>query len=405
MSVSPSVRRPHPTVEAELALLLASTLERRRANHERLEALSRSASEDLLLATLNRHRLSQIAISRLHELGASKLAQGLAARLAPRQRLTRMRSLTQEVLTHSLLAALEEQRVPAVPLKGATLAHRLYGDAAMREANDIDLLVSPEHLEAAIAVIRERFGYSSPSDVLTRDGRPLLHFSLTHPQGSSRVDLHWRVHWYESRSGAVMMRRTITEDGVRRLALCDDLACLLLFYARDGFVGIAPLATIAAWWDRYGVQLPPAGLRNLAAEFPELTPALTVAAHLASELVGAPLAPEMSLPWQSLRSRCHRASRLANWQLAARDEQIRAEVALVDLLLAPAGTKWQFLRRQVLIPREELVRRLPELPRKSPRLAVAQARHAIATTGRFGIALGVTRAGRSRCALPVGDAR
>ena len=40
-----------------------------------------------------------------------------------------------------LLSLLEEQGIPAVPYKGPTLAQRLYGDLALREFGDLDIMI------------------------------------------------------------------------------------------------------------------------------------------------------------------------------------------------------------------------------------------------------------------------
>ena len=45
-----------------------------------------------------------------------------------------------------------------------------------------------------------------------------------------------------------------------------------------------------------------------------------------------------------------RAARLANWRIAGKDEQIYADIAMVDLLLTPPAQAWSSVRRQVLLP-------------------------------------------------------
>jgi hypothetical protein len=51
---------------------------------------------------------------------------------------------------------------------------------------------------------------------------------------------------------AAVLERSLLVDGMRRLEPVEQLAALLLFYARDGFLGLRFVADIAAWWDRHG---------------------------------------------------------------------------------------------------------------------------------------------------------
>ena len=180
---------------------------------------------------------------------------------------------------------------------------------------DVDLLLAGEHLEQAAAVLRTRFGYGAPRGARRAGGRPILHYRLDHAQGLPTIELHWRLHWYEDRSGCAMVRRATADQGIGRLAPADELAALLLVYARDGFAGIRPLADLAAWWDHYGNQLPTGRLAAFSQEFPELAPALWVAAILADRLAGVP-ATELGLRKPRDRAPC--APGDAAGELAAR---------------------------------------------------------------------------------------
>jgi hypothetical protein len=213
----------------------------------------------------------------------------------------------------------------------------------MRASNDIDVLVAPEDLERAVEVAHA-LGYARPDDRVDAAGRPLLHFTL---RGSAdELELHWRVHWYEERFAARALARSRPSrvEG-RRFAPADELAMLLLFYARDAFAGLRLAADVAAWWDRYGEDVEPEALRALVAEEPALAPALATASAAASRLTGV---PDLVAP-----SRANRlALRLANWTRRGSNDQLSAETALVDLLLSPPSGRRAFVRRQVLVPAE-----------------------------------------------------
>jgi hypothetical protein len=130
------------------------------------------------------------------------------------------------------------------------------------------------------------------------------------------------------------------------MALPHELASLLLFYAREGFVGLRDLAAIAAWWDRYGSDLPAPGLANFAQQFPELAPALTTSAAVAAELAGLPLAA-LGLDQRGAAARARRAQHFADPQPGADVSKLVADMAVVDLLLAPKLDLRGFVRRQL----------------------------------------------------------
>lgn len=376
----------HASAEEQLVLLLASTGERRTADHSALLTLTRTVDVERVAATLNRHRLARLGIMRLRDAAVEDLARELEELLGERLRQRQMRSAVQEIFSDAMLALLDEHGLPAVPLKGVTLSRRLYGDGAIREANDVDLLLLPEHLERAVALTRERFGFDAPRDVVDRDGLPRLHHRLEHRRGAPPVELHWRVHWYETRSGPAMLRRSIRDGGHRGLAPADEFASLLLFYARDGFVGIGPLATIASWWDRYGVELEPGALPALAAEFPELMPSLAPAGDLAARLVGIPVPDWRWQPSERVRARQARARRMVNWRAIGSYEKISAEAALVDVLLAPPGSGWQSVRRRASILGEQDARLAPGERPPGWRIGMGRLWHAAAMIVRVSVA-------------------
>ena len=254
----------------------------------------------------------------------------------------------QWLLTDGVLRRFEDLGIPTLALKGVDLSHRLYGDSACRESRDIDVLVPPQHLERAKLLAQAEFGYAPPVDALGTDGRPLLHYRLEHPNGWPSLELHWRVHWYDSASGLEMLRRSSMSAGRRRMTRSDELASLLLFYARDGFVGIRDLAAIAAWWDRHGSELPPGGLAEFAETFPDLVPALRTSATVAAEMAGLPLAP-LKLDAKRAKLRERRAAQLADPQPGPDTSMLLADMALVDLLLAPNLDLKGFARRQMLL--------------------------------------------------------
>lgn len=64
--------------------------------------------------------------------------------------------------TEQLLMEFDNQGVPVIPLKGTMLAERYYGHYAARGTSDIDLLIHPEHMEAAVKCVHHR-GFTEAS--------------------------------------------------------------------------------------------------------------------------------------------------------------------------------------------------------------------------------------------------
>ena len=344
--------------EARLTLGVISTREWRADNRLAILELGTQVRLDDLVDYVCRQRVGLVVVPRLEESGLAELAGELRGRLAECYGRARAEASVQAVLTHGLLSRLRDRGVPAVPLKGVILSERLYGDPAIRQSRDIDILVEPDQLAETVAIAQEEFLYDPPVDAVGSDGRPLLHYRLLHPAGGPGLEVHWRVHWYEQVSGAVMLRRSLRTEGIRRMQPVDELACLLLFYARDGFVGIRELAALAAWWDRYSDELPPSGLAEFAAEFPQLAPALATSARVAARLAGLPSAHlEVGAAPPSRREQ--RAAQLANPQPKQEPNKLQADIALADLLLAPALDLRGFARRQMLLDASYLSARAP----------------------------------------------
>ena len=336
------------SAHARLALVAISTSERRSQYAGGVGDLANDVSLSALTRYVLEQRVSLVVPSRLEQLGLPELARALEQRVVARHEQALVDAKVRCVLTDGILRRLEEVGVPALSLKGVDLSHRVFGDSACRESRDIDILVSARDLERARTLAQSEFSYAPPIDVIGTDGRPLLHYRLEHTHGWPSLELHWRVHWYETASGAEMLRQSSIAGGQRMMAPDDELASLLLFYARDGFVGIRDLAAIVAWWDRHGSSLPQSGLGGFAQRFPELAPALAASARVAAELGGLPLAP-LGLDGHRATLRERRAAQLADPQPGSDTSRLLADMALVDLLLAPTLNLRGFVRRQMLM--------------------------------------------------------
>lgn len=342
--------RARPAPESHLVALACGVADRRSAQAPAMRALSHRVNDAALLAVLEGHRLTALAGTRLDDIGA--LPEGIRPAVEAELQTNRRRALFCEHVGTQVLAALDADGIPALALKGFALADSIHADPGFRRYNDIDVLVSAEHLDGAVAALTP-LGYRSVHEPRGYSGLPELHVRMQDPSGRlPLVELHWRVHWFEERFSAEMLQRSHMVSGRRRARLADELAALLLFFARDGFVGLRLAADIAAWWDVCSPSLEPLALDALADEQPPLRRVWSTALRVAERVVGVRAERVMS-PLEGSR-RDMVAVRLANWAAVGDRDQVSADVTLVDMLLTPTRRLPSSARRHLFLPRATL---------------------------------------------------
>jgi hypothetical protein len=373
----------HQTPEAALILLSAGTAARRRATLERATALARSLDWEKLAAMLSARRLLPQLGERIVELAAGHAPERFTLAVAQELAQTRRQGALLELVAKRLTRALADVGVDSLMLKGAFLGEAIYGDPGRRAAGDIDLLVAPENLRRAVAVAQQA-GYGEPADHIGTDGLPLLHLALAHERGElPPLELHWRVHWYERTFASEMLVRAHHDPlwGLRAQP-ADELASLLLFYARDGFLDLRLASDLGAWWDACGSQLPSGALAPTFERYPALERALLAALTVAERVVGLPAARLIGAPRRS-GARVRLAARLANPGARGDPSQLYADAGFVDWLLAPRGGQLEFVRRQLLPPRKVL----DERSRLTNERQVSPLGHSLRVLGRYGMTM------------------
>jgi hypothetical protein len=115
-------------------------------------------------------------------------------------------------LFHELEAALQGLAgagVETLLLKGAALSKALYGSAAVRTMGDIDLLVRPDDVAAAVRTL-SALGYESEyaAGLQARDVVPYNNQLAMHKPGpvNTLIELHWHLFWF------VYYRHTVALD-------------------------------------------------------------------------------------------------------------------------------------------------------------------------------------------------
>jgi hypothetical protein len=336
-------------VEAELTMRLASSAPVREAARPRLVDLLRRVDSRAYAALLAERGLLSLLGSRAIELAPEATDEVLRSGVGAAMREARLRALMLDATLRQVLGALEERGIPALPLKGTTLADRVHGDPGFRPTTDVDVLVPRAQISAAVQALRA-LGYPAPADPVWTKGLPEMHYTFMRGDaGSPRVELHWRVHWSERSFSEDLLRfSTEAPDGLRRAKPAQELAMLLLIYARDGLYGPRLVADIAAWWDQLGNQLAPGALDGIVARNPALRRSLVAALECVQRFVGVPARHVLTdaVPDRSTR----RAIGLADPLLADDGADVVASVMLIDALLSMGREKLGFLQRYYLQP-------------------------------------------------------
>jgi putative nucleotidyltransferase-like protein len=147
---------------------------------------------------------------------------------------------TLHIALDKILVAFAAQGIETIPLKGVMLAERYYPALALRPASDIDLLVRPDDVPAAMRALAA-LGYLPRAGSESLTGKHALRFlelQLSQPNGPS-IELHTTLARIPSYRGSLPLtkiwdRSRVEQVGGQRvlcLALQDELRYLSLHYA------------------------------------------------------------------------------------------------------------------------------------------------------------------------------
>ncbi len=270
-----------------------------------------------------------------------------------------------------VLRALSVAGVDPVLLKGAALARFTYRDAALRAFTDLDILVRPEHIEAAHQALCGAGyviagGRPSAADVAWRQAR-----GYGDPAGRRlAVDLHWRYTGYPllidgDSTGVFARARPVDVDGQRAFVPApeDMLVALGLHFARDLWYGkprLRYLCDAAEVARRHPVAWHL--LAGSARDMPLVRSPLSVMLEVARDLLGAAV-PETTLlalhPRGRGRLQRYLAGRIRRGLLRMdRPSAAVLQIALLRWLDAPSAVAYaRWLSGLFFVPRELAVSR------------------------------------------------
>jgi len=338
-----------PAIEARLTALTAQTRAAREAARNEAEDLIDLVDWPVLAKRLYARRLLPVLGERIITLAGSRVPVAFVEATGEAVRRCAEQDMLLELIAIRLTEVLDAAGIPSLPLKGPFLGKTLYGELGRRPCGDIDLLVAREDLPGAIEAAG-LLGYQAP-DQGGGEGMPLLHARLGHATGAlPPLEMHWRVHWYECRFSRELLFRSLEAgNAIRRTPPAYELASLLLFYARDGFVDLRLACDVATWWDVFGRDLEPGALTAIIEAHPKLERVLLAALDVANRVVGLPSAHLLAEHHRPER-RVRLAERLANPDGQGSAQQLVADMWLIDWLLTPRGGRRDCVWRQLHTP-------------------------------------------------------
>ncbi len=94
--------------------------------------------------------------------------------------------------TLALLKLLSDNRIPAIPLKGAAASDLLFNDLGVYPSEDIDILVHPSKLSKSKQTLCDQGGFSQILEIAEKD---LLssHYHLIFRKKNMWVEIHWNL--------------------------------------------------------------------------------------------------------------------------------------------------------------------------------------------------------------------
>lgn len=227
------------------------------ARNDSLRALIASPLVDMdqLIQTVARHRVAPQVHRALKEAGVD-LPPETAARLAQMAGHAARRSLTLAMESLSLQTTFNAAGLEATFVKGTALALLLHGDVGMKDSWDIDLLVSPDQVDAACAVLIDQ-GYvlhtpkGLSAEAFKRFQAVTKECVFFHAGRHIYLELHWKLidnpHQLAGLDLSHTQTVTLGSGHLRTLADPELFAYLCVHGARHSWARLKWIADVAGF--------------------------------------------------------------------------------------------------------------------------------------------------------------
>jgi hypothetical protein len=300
-----SRRNPH---DREFQLLTRSALwPRRPEDKDAVRTLAQQSIDwNVLLEMMELHRLTPIIFHNLRDYAKDVVPQEILLHLEKKtasRGMAALQNLSELLRLQKLFA---EANIELRILKGIPLAIVAYGDLALRESGDIDLLIKEKDIAAAHdLLIRQGYVREEPHGELTprRFAYYVAHwkdFVYYHPTTGHAVELHWRLHRNRAMPGALPANPESSSwinagsASVHCLAFDDLFLYLCVHGALDGWMRLKALADIVSLCR----EMPENELQRLAelAKQAGVLPEVSAALLLANRVFGVNIVSKGMLP-------------------------------------------------------------------------------------------------------------
>jgi hypothetical protein len=149
------------------------------------------------VAGARRHRVAPFVYTALQASGSAEIPEEVIAELRQQSLATAARSLAQAAEICRLFRTFADAGVRVLALKGVVLSAQLYGNSALRNARDIDLLADPDEFARIDAILTDA-GYRCSNDALSlRQNASYRHWikdiEYIHVRDGTAVELHRRL--------------------------------------------------------------------------------------------------------------------------------------------------------------------------------------------------------------------
>lgn len=155
----------------------------------------RQVDWDLVIGNAEYHAVTPL-LTRWLAARPEGVPAGVLAALRARYDANALRNVVLTQRLAELLDLLAARGVEAMPIKGPALAISAYGDLALREFGDLDIVVRPAHFDRARELL-DRCGYRPLTQLSAAGERALRasdhHLPLVHQETKVMVELHWSL--------------------------------------------------------------------------------------------------------------------------------------------------------------------------------------------------------------------
>jgi hypothetical protein len=253
-------------------------------------------------AACDNHQIAPVVFCRLRDFSGASVPSGL---------LEHLRARFYEVSAHNyhlarnlvdLTSLLDAHHIPVLAYKGPAVAMAVYGDLALRQYQDLDLVVRVEHLLMAVDLLTRRGFRLAQYSYLPNNSRNFARqheVTLQAPNKTYFVDLHWQLAPDHARAFSLDVEKLW--DSTEKLALPHgDVSTLC---REDLFLALCCHGTVHRWsrlkWLldvaeilRKPERLNWARIKKMTAGGPAAIASASLAVLLAHDLLGMPVPGE-----------------------------------------------------------------------------------------------------------------